>query len=86
MGLPTWQEMGLMDSRIKNNLRLRELVGQSGLTQLSALKLFNRGLGPAAYSESAWKAFLADSQSARFRPLSDELLVHAQKVFTKAIK
>ena len=64
-----------------NNQRLRELVQASGLTQAVALTVFNRGLGPAGYSESAWKAFLSDPSAVRFRPLSDELLAHAQKQF-----
>jgi hypothetical protein len=68
-----------------NNERLRELVEASGLTQPVALTIFNRGLGPAAYSESAWKAFLmTDTSSARFRPMSDELLAHAEKQFAKS--
>ena len=64
-----------------NNQQLRELVEASGLTQAVALTVFNRGLGPAGYSESAWKAFLADPAAVRFRPLSDELLAHAKKHF-----
>ena len=66
-----------------NNELLRELVEASGLTQAVALTVFNRGLGAAAYSESTWKAFLADPAAARFRPLSDELLTHAIKQFSK---
>ena len=66
-----------------NNEQLRDLVEASGLTQAVALTVFNRGLGPAGYSESAWKAFLADSAAARFRPLSDDLLTHAAKQFSK---
>jgi hypothetical protein len=64
------------------NERLRELIKATGLTQTAALLLFNRGLGPAAYSESAWKAFLANPETTRFRPLSAELLRHAEKIFT----
>ena len=64
-----------------NNQLLRELVEASGLTQAVALTVFNRGMGPAGYSESAWKAFLADPSAVRFRALSDELLAHAQKQF-----
>lgn len=66
-----------------NNEKLRELVEASGLTQAVALTVFNRGLGPAAYSESAWKAFLSSPETTRFRPLSDELLAHAEKQFSK---
>lgn len=66
-----------------NNERLRQLIAEAGLTQTVALTIFNRGLGPAAYSESAWKAFLADPATSRFRPLKDELLQHAEIQFGK---
>lgn len=66
-----------------NNKRLRELVEGAGLPQAVALTVFNRGLGAAAYSESAWKAFLADPATTRFRPLRDELLEHAERAFGK---
>jgi hypothetical protein len=74
-----------MNTKAKtNNERLRELVQASGLSQPVALTIFNRGLGPAAYSESAWKAFLmTDTRSARYRSLSDDLLAHAEKQFSK---
>jgi hypothetical protein len=76
-----------MNTTIKtNNERLRELVEASGLTQAVALTVFNRGLGPAAYSESTWKAFFVKSDSPRFRPLKDELLAHAEKEFAKLAK
>ena len=76
-----------MNTTIKtNNERLRELVEASGLTQPVALTVFNRGLGPAAYSESTWKAFFVKSDSPRFRPLKDELLAHAEKEFAKLAK
>ena len=55
-------------TRKANNVRLRELITATGLTQPQALALFNRALGPAAYSASAWKSFLVDPDSARFRP------------------
>ena len=64
-----------------NNDHLRDLVAASGLTQAVALTVFNRGLGPRGYSESAWKAFLADKDAVRFRALSDELLAHARRQF-----
>lgn len=69
-----------------NNERLRELVKASGLTQVEALAIFNRGLQPRPYSLSAWKAFLStpDPENDRFRPLSDAMLAHAVKRFTKA--
>lgn len=56
-----------------NNERLRDLVEASGLTQAVALTIFNRGLGPAAYSESTWKAFFVRPDSSCFRPVKDEL-------------
>lgn len=69
-----------------NNKRLRELVQEAGLPQAVALTIFNRGLGPAAYSESSWKAFFSSPETTRFRPFSDELLAHAEKVFGKMKK
>lgn len=69
-----------------NNERLRELVDSTGLSQVVALTLFNRGLGPAAYSESSWKAFFASPETTHFRPLKDDLLAHAEQVFEKLQK
>lgn len=66
-----------------NNEKLRQLVEASGLTQAVALTVFNRGLGVGGYSESAWKAWLCNPDSSRFRPLKDELLQHAQTQFGK---
>lgn len=78
--------MGYMNpSQKSNNERLRELVNSTGLSQPVALTIFNRGLGPAAYSVDAWKAFLASPDAKKFRPLKDELLAHAEKVF-KSVK
>jgi len=68
------------------NERLRELVESTGLTRAVALTIFNRGLGPASYSESSWKAFFASPETTRFRPLKQELLDHAEKVFSKVGK
>ncbi len=65
------------------NERLRELIESTGLTQAVALTIFNRGLGPAAYSESSWKAFFANPETTRFRPFKQELLDHAEKAFAK---
>jgi len=73
-------------NKLTNNERLRELVEASGLTQAVALTVFNRGLGPAAYSISTWKAFFVRSDSPRFRPLKDELLAHAEREFAKLAK
>lgn len=66
---------------VSSNERLRQLVEGAGLTQAVALTIFNRGLGPAAYSESAWKAFFSSPDTTRYRPLSDTLLAHAEKAF-----
>lgn len=68
------------------NERLRELVREAGVTQAVALTIFNRGLGPAAYSESSWKAFFSSPDTTRWRHFSDELLAHAEKVFAKLKK
>ncbi|MDP2449089.1 MAG: hypothetical protein Q8Q74_08055 [Polaromonas sp.] len=76
-----------METEVKtNNRRLRELIEGAGISQPVALTLFNRGLGPAAYSESAWKSFLSSPSTTRFRPLGDDLLAHAEKVFEKLKK
>ena len=69
-----------------NNERLRELIVSTGLSQPQALVLFNRGLGPAAYSASAWKSFLVSPTSARYRPFKDALLAHAEKVLGRIAK
>ena len=68
-----------------NNMRLRELIESSGLKQLDALALFNRGL-IKPYSVSAWKAFLADRDASRWRRFDDALLNHAEKIFAKIMK
>ena len=72
-----------MNTKKSNNERLRELVEGTGLTQVVCLTLFNRGLGAAAYSDSHWRAFFVEPSSTRFRPISDKLLQHAEKVFAK---
>ena len=69
-----------------NNVRLRELIEEHGLTQAAALTVFNRGMGVRPYSMSAWKAFLSDPASDRFRKLSDDLLQHAEKQFARLSK
>jgi hypothetical protein len=68
------------------NEQLRALIEASGLTQAAALARFNRGLGPAAYSESAWKSFLVDPATTRFRPLKPALLEHAKLVLARKSK
>jgi hypothetical protein len=69
-----------------NNQRLREIVEQAGLSQPVALTIFNRGLGAAAYSTDSWKGFMAKPETARFRPLKDELLAHAETAFASYLK
>lgn len=61
------------------NEQLRELVDATGLTQVEALAVFNKGMGPAAYSFVTWKAFFASPDAKKFRALKPELLEHAQK-------
>lgn len=68
-----------------NNERLRVLIADAGLAQPAALALFNRGL-LKPYSLSAWKAFLSDRESARWRRFDDVLLAHAEKVLGKLKK
>ena len=76
--------MVYMNTRRKTtNEQLRELISASGLTQREALVKFNRALGPAGYSESAWKSFLVDPATTRFRPLKTALLEHARHVLAK---
>lgn len=65
------------------NMRLRQLVEESGLSQPAALAVFNHGLGVAGYSLTTWKAYLASPTSKKFRPLKPELLAHAEKNFKK---
>lgn len=69
-----------------NNERLRELIEESGLTQVVALTVFNRGMGARPYSMSAWKAFLSSPDTTRFRELSDDLMLHAEKQFARLKK
>lgn len=79
--------MGYMNpEQITPNMRLRQLVEESGLSQPAALAVFNHGLGVAAYSITTWKAFLASPGSKKFRPFKPELLAHAEKNFKKQLK
>lgn len=76
-----------MNTRKKtNNQRLAELVDATGLTRAEALALFNAPLGPAGYSYEYWKGFFCDPASKRYKPLRDDLLAHAEKVFGKIAK
>jgi hypothetical protein len=74
---------GYMNPDAANNERLRELIQEAGVTQAVALTIFNRGLGPAAYSMDTFKAYLVNPSSEKFRMLKPELLVHAEKQFGK---
>ena len=64
-----------------NNEQLRDLLLACNLKQAEALELFNKALGPAAYSMSAWRSFFVKPTSTRFRPFKDALLKHAIAVF-----
>lgn len=72
-----------MNSQNSNNVRLRELVAESGATQAVALTIFNRELGAQACHMATFKAFLAEPGSATFVALTDDLLVHAEKQFAR---
>lgn len=85
-GIARASTMGYMNPETKNNDRLRELVEASGLTQAAALDVFNKGLGPAAYSINTFKAFLASPTTTKFRALKDDLLAHAEKNFKQHAK
>lgn len=65
-----------------NNSRLRQLVQRSGLAPAVALTIFNRGRAAAPCTESEWRGYLADPAQAGFRPLSTELLAHAELQFS----
>jgi hypothetical protein len=75
-----------MSPEVSNNQRLRDLIAAAGVTQPVALTIFNRGLGPAAYSMDTFKAFLTQPGKAKFRPLKDDLLEHAENQFAKVYK
>ena len=68
-----------------NNLRLKALIAESGLTQPEALELFNTGM-VKKYSLSIWKAYLGDPASMRWRRLGDDLLKHAEKMIGNRTK
>lgn len=78
--------MSMNTTATTNNEKLRQLVEASGLTQKEALALFNAPLGPAGYSLDYWKGFFCDPASKRYKPLRDDLLTHAEKVFGKIQK
>lgn len=65
-----------------NNERLRALIADTGMTQMDALAIFNRGQAKP-YSQSAWKAFLADPDAVRWRRFDDLLLAHAEKILRR---
>lgn len=62
-----------------NNVRLRELIEDAGLTQAEALKLFNRGQAKEI-TESGFKAWLAAPDSVRWRQMADNYRTHADRV------
>jgi hypothetical protein len=79
--------MVLMNTNAKtNNQRLVALVDATGLNRKQALALFNAPLGPAGYSYDYWKGFFCDPASTRYKPLRDDLMMHAEKVFAKLAK
>lgn len=59
------------------------MIEGAGLTQEMSLELFNNARPKLfnPYSLSAWKAFLAEVDSARWRPFSDKLMERAEKIF-----
>lgn len=67
-----------------NGKRLRKLIEGAGLTQEQSLEMFNNARPKLfdPYSLSAWKAFLAEDGSARWRPFGDRLMDRAEKIFT----
>lgn len=78
--------MSMNTTKLTNNEKLRQLVESSGLTQKEALALFNAPLGPAGYSLEYWKGFFCKPGTSRYKPLRDDLLTHAEKVFLKIQK
>lgn len=70
---------------VPNNERLRQLIEASGLSQLEALALFNRGQ-VKQISLSSWRSWLAAPDSARRRNLSDAYLHHAERLFSRMSK
>ena len=68
---------------VTNGQRLRKLIEGAELTQEQSLELFNNSRPKlfAPYSLSAWKAFLAEPTSTRWRPFGDRLLERAEKIY-----
>ncbi len=65
-----------------SNDRLRELVQASGLTQVAALALYNKGLNALAKcSDHSWKSYFSEVTSKRWRHVKPEVLERAEKVF-----
>lgn len=69
----------------RTNLRLLELMEQSGLKLAPALALFNVGL-VKKYSMSAFQAYLSARSARRWRRLHPDLLAHAEKTIGKIRK
>ncbi len=66
---------------LSSNERLRELVAAVGLSQPDALAVFNRSIGVRPISLSTWKGYFCAPGTQRFRSFSQDLLVHAERVF-----
>lgn len=73
-------------SKSTNNEQLRELVAAAGLTQKQAHALFNAGLDSFGYSFDYWKGFFCDPSTQRYKPLKDDQLARAEKIFGKLAK
>ncbi|MEX3917924.1 hypothetical protein AB4Y43_17030 [Paraburkholderia sp. BR10872] len=72
-------------SETGNNEQLREMVEQSGLTQVEALALINAGQAfPVALS--TWKSYLAAPTSARRRNCPDAVLKRAKQTIGRLMK
>lgn len=69
-----------------NNMRLRQLIEEAGLTQLDALALFNRKLRVRKLAESSWKAYFCQPDKTRYRWFNDEYLQLAETVFKNTKK
>lgn len=71
-------------NQISNGCRLRDLIKDAELTQWESLEIFNTSHPKLfrPYALSTWKAFLSDPGSARWRPLSEDLLKRAKNIFS----
>lgn len=72
----------------ENGKTLRELIASCEMKQEAALELFNSA-NPVLfkpYALSTWKAWLSEASTARWRPMSDQCLARAVKVFNAQLK